>query len=1116
MTIKQKIYTTGGITFILFVVLTLMIIWTHRQVLSNMHTRDQVTEKMAAVEKFTGWKNELIRLISDIVASGHVPPSMDDHFHFPLDGFDRERAALASSGKTLVSLIGEKERAVRDMDTTFNDLRTQINGLYFQLDKKIATVLAQAQMDQVLGLDAAGIISLTPYVLKSLNQLTLVALNELMSRRLTAEEKGVVDRNRRFLSSQLKTIDKDGSIASLFDRLFDLIESVQTFIRDSNQTLAEFNAGIAVTKNEFDQAVRENETVAIVDETKNEVKQAHEALETASRRTLTTVLVFLLVVPVLVIVFGIIGLNTIIVGPITSLMSAMKDVEKGRFEVEAPVRTRDEIGALARAFNAMAAEIKAKVLELSRLNQTLTESEAKYRTLVDNLPQKIFLKQRDLSFVSCNRNLARDLGIIPEEIVGRTDYDFFPQTMADKYRQDDQRIFQTETTEDIEESYVHNGKELVVQTVKTPIRDESGNVTGVLGIFWDITERKRVEEELHLARFSLENASVATFWIDSAGRLRYVNERACSMLAYSRDELLTLSLWDINPDFSPERFARTWRAMSDGKPVHYESIQRRRDGTELPVAISVRQSEFRGNRLNFAFVNDITERKEAERTMLESRELHQSIIQAAMDGFMVVDLQRRVIEVNEAYCRMSGFSESELLAMKLEDLEFRDTAAEIRERIRKFTLETEARFETQHRRKDGKPFDVEVSVQYRADEGGRLVSFLRDVTERNKMEAQLIQAQKIEAIGTLAGGVSHDFNNLLQAINGYTQLLLLNKTEQDTDYPSLIAIQKAGDRASDLVRQLLLFSRKADTKRKPVELNIEVEQARKILERIIPKMIDIEVKPGGRLWSVQADPVQIEQILLNLGKNAADAMPDGGRLLLETENRILDAEYARNHLGARPGRYVMLTISDTGHGMDQETQTKIFEPFFTTKEIGQGTGLGLSSVYGIVKSHGGYIMCYSEVGQGTTFKIYLPARDNAESEEVKEVGSKPPRGGTETILIVDDEESIRNIARQALENSGYEVMTASTGEEALEAYADPAGEIDLIVMDIGMPGMGGHKCLQELLKINPLARVIIASGYSVNGQVRKSMEAGAVGYVGKPYRLNDLLTAVRTALDDTR
>ena len=394
----------------------------------------------------------------------------------------------------------------------------------------------------------------------------------------------------------------------------------------------------------------------------------------------------------------------------------------------------------------------------------------------------------------------------------------------------------------------------------------------------------------------------------------------------------------------------------------------------------------------------------------------------------------------------------------------------------------------------------EISERRKADE------------ERTLLQAQLRQAHKMEAIGTLAGGVAHDFNNILQSINGYAQILNMNREEGDPEHSKILAIQKACERSAQLVQQLLLFSRKVEAERRPVDLNREVEQARRILERTIPKMIDIEVHLGGGLRAVNADPVQIERILLNLGTNAVDAMPDGGKLTIKTEQATLGQEFAHQHLGAKAGDYALLTVSDTGHGMEKNIVEHIFEPFYTTKDIGRGTGLGLASVYGIVKNHGGYIICHSEAGQGTTFSIYLPTIGHPDISAKKEVDDKPRVRGTETILFVDDEASIRDVASQALADHGYKVLTASGGEEALEIYPGKDDEIDLVVLDIGMPGMGGHQCLRELLRIDPAVKVLIASGYSIDGQAKKTMEAGAVGFIGKPYRLTALLEKVRDVL----
>ena len=390
--------------------------------------------------------------------------------------------------------------------------------------------------------------------------------------------------------------------------------------------------------------------------------------------------------------------------------------------------------------------------------------------------------------------------------------------------------------------------------------------------------------------------------------------------------------------------------------------------------------------------------------------------------------------------------------------------------------------------------------------------------ENEKLQTQLRQAEKMEAVGTLAGGIAHDFNNLLQAIISSTQFILLDVDKGSSMYPKLRDILSVSERARELIQQLLFFSRKLETQTKKVNLNRMIEQTMVLLERTIPKMIEIRAHLDRELWPVNADPVQIEQILLNLGSNAADSMSDGGKFIIETKNIIVDEEFINSHFEANSGAHVLLTVSDTGHGMDQETIDHVFEPFFTTKEVGKGTGLGLASAYGIVKNHGGFMTCYSEVGQGTVFKIYLPSSEQVTSEaepseKIKDMGGGETTGGTETLLLVDDEEAIREMVSGLLERFGYTVLTASSAEQAVETYVNRSHEIDLVIMDIGMPGMGGHLGVKEIIQFDPKAKVIIASGYSINSQAQKTMEAGALGYVGKPYRLADLLDKIRTVFD---
>ena len=385
--------------------------------------------------------------------------------------------------------------------------------------------------------------------------------------------------------------------------------------------------------------------------------------------------------------------------------------------------------------------------------------------------------------------------------------------------------------------------------------------------------------------------------------------------------------------------------------------------------------------------------------------------------------------------------------------------------------------------------------------------------ERERIQAQFRQAQKMEAVGTLAGGIAHDFNNLLQAVQGYAQLLQLRKGEEDSGQREISQIIRAAERGAHLTQKLLTFSRKAESELRPIDLNHEVESVRLLLERTIPKMIQMEFHLAEDLKIVNADPGQVEQILMNLAVNSKDAMPEGGRFTVETANVSLDENYCMIHPQVRPGEYVQLTVSDNGHGMSGETLEHIFEPFYTTKETGKGTGLGLATVYGIVKSHNGYITCCSELDEGTTFKIYFPAIKSRNKIIKPQEEPSVFRGGTETILLVDDEETIRFLGTQILEEVGYTVLTADDGESALQLYREEYPKISLVILDLIMPGMGGKRCLVDLLKVNPEAMVVIASGYSPDGPTREILNNGAKGFVSKPYDLRQMLNVVREVLD---
>jgi len=510
---------------------------------------------------------------------------------------------------------------------------------------------------------------------------------------------------------------------------------------------------------------------------------------------------------------------------------------------------------------------------------------------------------------------------------------------------------------------------------------------------------------------------------------------------------------------------------------------------------------------------DITERKRAEDELRDSEERLTTILDSLQAGIVCINAEKHtIVDANPAAIEMIGAPKEQIIGHVCH--KYICPAEEGKCPITDFGQEVD-NSERILLTANGKEIPIlKTATPILLGGQAHLLDIFIDITEKKGLEAQLQQAQKMEAIGTLAGGIAHDFNNILQTISGYSQILLMGKKADNPDYEKLEAIEKSTQRASDLTKRLLIFSRKVESKLRPMDLNKETEQVSKMLERTIPKMVNIELHLTENLNIVNADPAQIEQILMNISVNARDAMPHGGRLIFETENIVLDEHYCKIHLGSKPGHYVKLSISDTGHGMDKEILQHIFDPFYTTKETGKGTGLGLAMVYGIVKSHNGYIMCYSEPGVGTTFKIYFPViKKEIEISEPREE-QFPIKGGNETILLVDDEKAIRELGKVTLAKFGYTVLMASDGETALEIYRENQKEISLVILDIIMPGIGGKKCLEELLKINPELRVIISSGYTMDGPSKEVLKVGAKGFISKPYNISQILKAVREVLDN--
>ncbi len=526
-----------------------------------------------------------------------------------------------------------------------------------------------------------------------------------------------------------------------------------------------------------------------------------------------------------------------------------------------------------------------------------------------------------------------------------------------------------------------------------------------------------------------------------------------------------------------------------------------------------------------AFDSMVGSLEEMLQRLRESERQYRSLTENSL-AYIAIIKDFRLVYVNPRLVEESGYSRQELLGMEFIRMVHPQDHALIMKLLQRQikTPEVKPRYEFRGLTKDGQIRWIEVLISPIDFQGGpALLAHGIDITGRKEAEARqkrlqerLQHSQKMEVVGILAGGIAHDFNNVLQVISGYVQILLGADNLNPVQRTQLLGIQESADRASDLVNRLLTFGRRADTHKQAVDLNREVRQTCRMLERTIPRMISIEMELESRLQPIKADPTQLDQIIMNLGNNAKDAMPAGGRLIFKTANVTLDHEFCQGLKGCQPGDYVLLEVSDTGQGMDENTLAHIFDPFFTTKGVGEGTGLGLSTVYGIVQAHGGHITCQSRPKGGTTFRIYLPVMRDAEIQQAAPLPPPSPpaaQGRGETVLVVDDEADVLNILKEALERNGYHVLQARSGEEALEIFSGTNGVVDLVIMDLGMPGMGGRRCLEEMLRLDPEARIIVATGYSSHGQQESILQAGARGFVAKPYRLQHLLARIRQALD---